>query len=107
MANKRETSGSLNGEELKSLLQELKDLKDQLVININVEKVELMIQDIQELPLHLNFEKVEVKENKGNINFGNNFGLSNEETKDMEKKQSETHENIKIKVNNREIDYYK
>ncbi|MFC4321276.1 hypothetical protein [Litchfieldia salsa] len=123
----KEANITLDLEQLKKLLEDSNLKYEQLNITLNVERVNLIIDSLHEIPVNFHFDKVDVKENKGNINFGNNFGLKEEEKKEVKKevkkeknlasihhssqpkKEPKTEpepESIIIKVNNKKIDYY-
>lgn len=91
--------------QLKSLLHELKDFEQKVEIHFHIDRVYVDIKDIKDLPLTLHFDKIDVKENSGHINFGNNFSSIKQIKQERNDQQTESDE-IVVRVNGKRVDHY-
>ncbi|MRH44499.1 hypothetical protein GH741_17785 [Aquibacillus halophilus] len=95
--------------QLKSLIEELNRKSDGIVININIENADINLSDLKDIPVTFNFEKVDIKENSGSVNFGNNLTSKSDSEKKDKIKQSDPKQSkisdIQVKLNNKIVDY--
>lgn len=90
-------------DKLKELIHELTDKYNN--ITVNIEHVHIILSSLNELPLNFNFEKVDVKENSGNLNFGNTITGQSDKKKSKEKqyKQEDNREIINKDIEQEDI----
>ncbi|MBB6453126.1 hypothetical protein HNQ94_001574 [Salirhabdus euzebyi] len=124
--NEKNKVQKMDSYRLKDLIQQIREHSKDFIININIEKADIHLSDLQDVPINFNFEKVDVKENSGSINFGNNLNetshkdkmvkkkpkkeknQSQQKKKDKEKNKNDkkSDKDIVVKVNNKEVDEY-
>lgn len=112
MSQTSSIKGNFSSSELKALLQELvENTNRKIEINVNIDNIYLDINELQDLPFTLNFDKVNVKDNNGTINFGHNISNTINKnkklpTENIEPSEEEEKSDIVIRVNGKEYDYY-